>query len=268
MGHGYAFQMHFRRSPSDTISTAMEPNRVRSSGLRKFWVLGVLLLWVQGGLGSWEPVAAEPLKLSDREARSVGARFEEPFDPDGDQPRRGMSRVYQASLSFDSKGHAVISVPGRVVEDLLKDSHPKAGSFSDFVWIIDPKTGEVASAHVSGILEQHAKIGFIDKAIDAKIDIQMSTRAAGGEGSVTKRFGRKIRPYCEAGSKVADCELIQPIPYDPATGKVLAVGALTASAAFVKVVTLAPLGRAEFSEGSAGAGDPESSSNAPSSPPS
>ena len=78
--------------------------------------------------------------------------------------------------------------------------------------------------------------------VDAAIKIRMDTLVPAGRGKPRNLMGHRISKFC-GSSADKDCELIDPIDYDSATGLVKAVGSLSAKTSFVTTRTLAPLGR-------------------------
>jgi hypothetical protein len=74
----------------------------------------------------------------------------------------------------------------------------------------------------------------------------MDTRAP--VGFETSRMMGEAYPRLCAEPDTARCTVVEPRPYDPATGYVNAVGRVTASSGGLRVHSFSPIGEALFSE--------------------
>ena len=188
------------------------------------------------------------MSLSNPSARPVFAQF---ALLDADTPE-GVDELFsQPFLAHhgpaSAAGQFTVTVPGDVVEKLMSSHNAEPGSFSEFVWTFDSATGEVLSAAVSGILNQKLDLGILDTEVDAIIEIHMDTLVPAGEGKPRNLMGHRISKFCDAAAN-ENCQLIEPVDYDTRTGLVQAVGSLSARTRFTTTQTIAPLGKAIFSE--------------------
>jgi hypothetical protein len=193
--------------------------------------------------------AREPMDLQDPQPRQVEVRFEvSPSDRPG-QTDAVYTAPFLATLEpGDRPGELRVRVDGRVVEEhLLPDHHPRRGSFSDFVWHFDAETGHVRSATVSGTVVRQLRFGPKTWEANTQLQIRMDTRSRGGFERAGRLFGEQVHRFCSHGSQ-RSCTLVEPRPYDPATGYVNAVGDIAARSGPVRVRSFSPLGEAIFSE--------------------
>jgi len=187
------------------------------------------------------------MSLTDTNARPIFVQFKllEIDTPKG--VAEMFSEPFLAEHRAASQGRFTVTLPGDVVEKLLASRKAEPGSFSEFVWTFDSLSGEVISAEVSGILNQTVDLGFFDIKIDAAIEIRMDTLVPAGEGKPRNLMGHRISKFCQPLDD-KDCQSVDPVDYDSATGRVKAVGSLFAKTSIVNTRTLAPLGMAIFSE--------------------
>jgi hypothetical protein len=170
---------------------------------------------------------------------------------DSDTPE-GVEEMFSEPFvaHFSRVGEAerfTVTLPGTVLEKLMSSQNAEPGSFSEFVWTFDGVTGEVVSAAVSGTLNQSVNFGFFDAHVDANIDIRLSTLTAAGRGKPRNLMGHTLSKFCTDAAD-EDCQLFEPMDYDAETGLVQAVGSLSAKTSFITTRTLAPFGKAIFSE--------------------
>lgn len=238
------------------------------------WIRGgrrVLVAWALLGALAAARADADPLDLGDRSARWVEVRFEvSPEDQPGELDRL-WSDPRRAHLEPDASSRLVhIRIPAREVEAHLRSTGTETvdGSFSDFVWTLDPASGHVLDARLSGRIREHVQIGPFRTAATVQIDVSMTTRSAAGFRSTEGVFGIRTHQFCtpdlDAPATRSDpgCVAVAPIAYDASRGYVNAVGALRAAHAVTEIRAFSPLGEARFSESRAGA--PESIVSGPS----
>jgi hypothetical protein len=193
--------------------------------------------------------AAEPMNLANPEPRAVWVRFE--VSPP-EHPTR-TDALYSPALPAQLApgplpGQLSVTVPGRLVErHLLADHAPVPGSFSDFVWVFDAQSGHVRSARVSGVLVQSVRVGLGTWSVAAPIRIEMDTASPAGFEDARQLFGRSVHRFCVPNAS-RGCQAVAARPYDPATGYVNALGAISADSGLVQIRSFSPLGEAVFSE--------------------
>jgi hypothetical protein len=200
----------------------------------------------------WMPVAtaisAEPLDLGDARPRAVSVSFEiSPTErPDA------LDAIYSEPLSARIEpapvvGQICVRVPGSAMERLLADRDPLPGSFSDYVWTFDARSGDVLAAGFEGSLHHRVGFGPFATRVETRIEVLVGTRDAVGFRESQSRLGLLVFDACEPG--LPGCTRVDPVPLDPRTGYVNAVGVIRASAlGTLGAVTFAPIGEAVFSE--------------------
>jgi len=201
----------------------------------------------------------DPMNLADRAPRAVSVRFE---NSPPDAPGR-LAATYTAEIparfEFDPRTDRVrVSIAGADVErDYFSRQPLRAGSFSDYVWIFDPHTGDVDSASLRGVLVRRLDLGVFQEDVDTDFEATLSTRAIAGFSPVRHLFGQVILPLCQTAS--SGCTLVPPVRYDARTGYVNAVGWIGGRALGFSARTFASIGEAIFSEqpraGAAGLAD-------------
>lgn len=195
------------------------------------------------------PAAADvPLDLGDLRAREVQVRFE--VSPREHPARRDArwTEPLPARLEPTASGHARVVVPARVVEErLLADQGVVPGSFEDFVWIFEPRTGEVLSASFHGTLTRALGLGFLKVRTDVSLDVALSTREAVAFRPGHRVLGELVHAPCDA-SDDPECVRVAPEPFDPETGAVYAVGLVRARSGPFGSRSLCPFGEAVFLE--------------------
>ena len=207
----------------------------------------LLILFLAGFPGLAQ--SAQPMRLDDPEPRWVAVRFE--ISP-GTRPDQ-LDQVYSDPLPAwfepgDRPGLARIRVAGGSVEEVLfAGQNPKPGSFSDFVWVFDTRTGHVISAEVSGRLETTLDWGFITSRVETEVDVQMGTNAAVGFAPAKRMLGNKFFGLCEDPDRPS-CTMVNPSGYDPTRGYVNALGTVSARTGIISLRSFSPLGEALFSE--------------------
>lgn len=194
---------------------------------------------------------AEPLDLSDPTPRWIEVRFE--ISPE-DAPGRldhAWSPARRAFLEPIVGQRAIrIRIPREELERQLRSNgtDPVDGSFSEFVWTLDPATGHVLAAELSGRVREVFSLGFLRSAAEIEIRVEMTTRAVAGYRPVHQILGQPLHAFCAGPEQARDCTLVQPSLYDPHRGYVNAVGSLRAVSALAHIQTFSPLGEVVFSE--------------------
>ena len=191
---------------------------------------------------------AEPMDLIDAHARPVLVQFELLDTDTAEAAEEEFSEPFLAQLRPASEAEQfTVTVPGPVVEKLMSSQNAEPGSFSEFVWTFNRVTGEVLSAAVSGILNQQINLGLFKTKVDAKIQIQMDTLVPAGKGKPRNLMGHILAKFCNDADD-EDCQIVDPVDYDTGTGFVHAVGSLLAKTSFITTRTMAPFGKAIFTE--------------------
>lgn len=196
--------------------------------------------------------SATPLDLSDLRPRWIEVRFEvSPPDEPGSLDRTwGAPR--QARLEpIPGTGRVSIRVPAQELEAQLRSTGTDAvkGSFTDFLWTLDPVTGHVRSAGFSGRVHEQLRLGPIRTRAAIDIRVEMDTENVAGFVPSAGFLGIRTHRFCrpEPGG-VAGCIAVRPIRFDPRRGYVNAVGRVRAAHALAEVTAFSPLGEVEFRE--------------------
>jgi hypothetical protein len=205
-------------------------------------LVGLLMLFSSGA------VLAEPMRIEDPTPRAVLVEFEVSSSDHPHLLDRHYTVPFPAWLENDSAGNTVVRIPGHILErSLFSTRNPVAGSFSEYVWVFDPDTGEVLSAGFSGTLRHTLDLGLVSTDIEAHVAAKMTTAEAGGFTVPNLFWGRRLRRFCtDAGSD--GCTLVEPTRYDRDRGYVNAVGSLEIDSSFTSFSTFSALGEARFSE--------------------
>lgn len=214
------------------------------------WTMGILLV---AACATTAAHASEPMDLRNPQPRWLSVRFE---NSPADRPAQLATR-YTAELPAwfepeEGSGRVRVTIAGPVVEaGRFARQRLRAGSFSDFVWIFEPSSGEVVSARLRGTLIRRLDFGVFGSDVDLPFEAEMATRAAVGFEPVRHTLGQLVFPFCErTGDR---CTLVAPVRYDSRTGYVNAVGSILARAMGSAARTFSPLGEAIFSERDGGA---------------
>ena len=192
--------------------------------------------------------AAEPVDLRERRARPVQVAFEIspphlPAQLDHHYSERALAWLEPGP----GAGEVTIGVSGPDMERVLAAFEPVPGSFGDFVWIFDAATGHVLSARLVGAFHQHLSLGFLRTTVVADVVARMTTLHGAGFLPPRAQLGHVLFEHC-AGDD-AQCNVVAPRAYDPATGYVNAVGSISArSIGGLGAETFSPLGEAVFNE--------------------
>jgi hypothetical protein len=192
---------------------------------------------------------ADPMRLADPRPRWVGVRFE--ISP-SDRPSQ-LDAIYTEVLRgwlepAELPGHVRVSVGGDAIERfVLAAEQPVPGSFDDFVWIFEARSGAVVSARLSGRLVKTLDWGLFRSRVEAPIHAAMDTLAHAGFEPPRLLFGQRLFGYCQADAAVG-CTPVPAVHYDTARGYVNAVGPLSVEFRGVVLRSFSPLGEAIFSE--------------------
>ncbi len=198
---------------------------------------------------------AAPLDLQDPTPRWIEVQFE--VSPE-DEPGRldGIWSVPRAAfLDSDPDRRIVrIRIPTEEIEAHLRSTGTEAiaGSFSNFVWTLDSRTGHVLTAVLTGRVRERFSFGPIRTSTTVEIRVEMTTRKAGGFRPTRRIFGLRTHAFCLPSPKSSQCIAVAPIRFDPESGYVNAVGSVVATAVIAEVLAFSPLGEARFSEKSSG----------------
>ncbi len=231
---------------------------------RRITGAGIVALLAAAVLAS--DASATPLDLGDLRARWIEVRFEvSPADEPGSLDRT-WSRARRARLEpIPGTGRVSIRVPARELEAQLRSTGTDAveGSFTDFVWTLDPVTGHVESAGFTGRVHEHLRLGLLRTRAAIDIRVEMTTESGAGfvpsTGFLGIRTNRFCRPEATEGSR---CVAVQPVRFDPRRGYVNAVGRVRAAHPLAEITAFSPLGEVEFRE--RGEGGTESARSGPS----
>lgn len=211
------------------------------------WIGSCLLLALFAAAGAM----AAPLDLQDATPRWIEVQFE--VSPQ-DQPGRldGIWSVPRAAfLDSDPDREIVrIRIPTEEIEAHLRTTGTEtiAGSFSDFIWTLDSRTGHVLTAALTGRVRESFSLGPFRSSATVEIRVEMTTRKAAGFRPGRGIFGLQTNAFCLPSPESSRCIAVAPIRFDPASGYVNAVGSVVAVTAIARILAFSPLGEARFSE--------------------
>lgn len=195
--------------------------------------------------------SSAPLDLHDPTPRWVEVRFENsPPDAPGqlDSSWSGGRRAYLDQ----APGNAIIRirVPAEEIEAQLRanGSETISGTFSDFVWHLDPRTGHVLQAAFSGRVRERLSLGLIRASTLVDIRVEMTTTDPAGFRKPKGIFGLKTHYYCSPLEGQSGCIAVEPTRFDPESGYVNAIGSVHAATAIGEIHAFSPLGEVQFSE--------------------
>jgi hypothetical protein len=191
---------------------------------------------------------AEPMDLRDPTPRWVEVEFESspPHRP-GQLDAVWTGKVAAWLQPAGRSGWVLVAVPREAVEShLVVTQDPKPRAFQEFVWLFDAETGHVLSADLDGVVHRRLDWGFFRTRVETEIHVEMSTEHAVGFRRPREVLGQRVHDAC--GSDDPQCTPVSPVPYDPATGYVNAVGHIIARANGITTHTFSSLGEARFSE--------------------
>ena len=118
--------------------------------------------------------------------------------------------------------------------------------FAKFVWILDVSSGHVISAELDGIVLRRMEFGPLHRTVEARIRASMSTVRSAGFRAQRQILGQRVFDLCDADD--GECTLVAPVPYDPRTGYVNAVGVISARTRGAGADNFSSLGEARFTE--------------------
>jgi hypothetical protein len=193
---------------------------------------------------------AEPMNLVDPEPRWVGVRFE--VSPHGRPGQRDTiyTQRFPAWVDPIDAERLRVTVASDVVEQhLMGEQLPVPGSFSDFEWVFDRRTGEVLSASFQGKVSNEIRYGLVSTRVHTEISVRMSTKEQAGYEMPRQIMRHRVFPYCGGGEEKGEgCTLVTAHSYQQSSGYVNAVGELQVHSPFATLRTFSPLGEAVFSE--------------------
>jgi hypothetical protein len=198
-----------------------------------------------------DPALAAPLDLHDPTPRRIEVRFEvSPEDEPGRLDATWSSPRAAFLESSPARTLVRIRIPTEEIEAHFRATGTEAisGSFSDFVWTLDPTTGHVLSAQLTGRVREKISLGPIQTFATIEIRVDMTTRNTVGFRRSRRIFGIQTNAFCLPTPARSKCVAVTPVRFDPASGYVNAVGSLFAAAPIARIHTFSPLGEARFSE--------------------
>ena len=202
-------------------------------------------------MGLAQLASAVPLDLADPSPRWIEVRFEvSPADQPGRLDRE-WSEPRRAYLDPDPAGDAIrIRVPAPVIEAHLRSTgtEPVEGSFSEFVWTLEPGSGRVLRAELSGRVREEIRLGPIRSSVQIEIEVDMTTEARAGFEPGHGILGVPTNRFCAPEPPDTGCVGVAPVRFEPSRGYVNAVGSLRARSKIVEIETFSPLGEVEFLE--------------------
>ena len=195
--------------------------------------------------------AGEPLDLTNEASRAVFVRFENSPRNEPDALDRGYGPMLPARAESAGRDLLQVVIAGAVVEEhLFGAERPEPGSFGDFVWLFDARTGDVLDARLEGRLIQTLDWGLVRSTTRAHVQARMSTRELAGFRSPRDVLGTRLFRYCEPErASDEDCNGVEAVRFDRERGYVNAVGVIEVQAALgIEVESFSPLGEAVFFE--------------------
>jgi hypothetical protein len=203
--------------------------------------IAVAAVWITGLVTPTGSAGADPVDLHDPRARPVQVIFE--LSPP-EAPGRLDARYGDPAPAWlepgPEPGQATLRIPAWVMEEVVGHHHPITGSFSDFVWLFDVRSGHVISANVTGSFLKEVDWGFFSSQVETVTETRLSTRGRAGFRAPRARFGHVVHDFC---IEDAECTDVPPRPYDPFTGYVNAVGSIQARVVGgVRTTSFSPLG--------------------------
>jgi hypothetical protein len=194
---------------------------------------------------------ASPLDLDDPRPRWIEVRFE--ISP-ADQPG-GLDHLWSRPLpayleTGADSGLVAIRVPARAIEAHLRETGTDVvpGSFSEFIWKLDPDTGHVVRAQLTGTVREAISLGLLRTTAAVDIRVEMTTHRIGGYQPAKRFLGKQTNGFCTDPGESSRCTLVPAFPLDPQSGYVNAIGSVRAEIPAVRFQAFSPLGEARFSE--------------------
>ncbi|MBJ22515.1 MAG: hypothetical protein CL933_24150 [Deltaproteobacteria bacterium] len=210
-------------------------------------------MWIV--LVSWlaQQAAARPLDLTDPSPRWIEVHFEvspadEPgsLDQEWSAPRPGYLEPDPGSSPVALR----IRIPADQIESHLRSIGTDAivGSFSEFVWTLDPETGHVLEAAMTGRVRERLRFGPIRASAQVEIRVEMTTSARAGFEPGHGIMGVNTNRFCVPDHSRAHCVGVDPVRFDPTRGYVNAVGSVSARTPLAEIRAFSPLGEVKFLE--------------------
>lgn len=194
---------------------------------------------------------ADPLDLANPTPRPIEVRFE--VSP-ADQPGRldaiwSPPRTARIEAS-DAADRLRIRIPAEEMEQHLRSTGTAVipGTFSDFVWVLDRKSGEVLASRLEGRIHERIAVGPFATRVAVGIHVEMSTSGIGGFRTTRAPFGIETHAFCAPNEDGDACVAVESRRFDPRDGYVNAVGVIRAATPVAEVRAFSPLGEARFSE--------------------
>ena len=202
-------------------------------------------------IASAEPAAIAPIDLADPRARWIEIRFEvSPAEAPGSLDHRWSAARRARFESRPESGEVLIRVPSSELEAHLRAEgrDPVEGSFTDFVWRLDPGSGHVRRAHFTGKVRESIQLGPFEMTAPIEIRTDVTTEQGAGFRYGKGVLGIPTPHYCQPGEAAQDCVAVPPIRFDRQRGYVNAVGVVRAVHALTVVEAFSPLGEVLFQE--------------------
>lgn len=197
------------------------------------------------------PTTAAPLDLQDPTPRRIEVRFEvSPRSAPGQLDSFWSPNRAAFLESTPDESTIRLRIPAEEIEAHLRMTGAETipGSFSEFIWTLDPETGHVLHAAFSGRVREHFSFGLFRTSALVEIRVEMTTKAAGAFRARRGLLGLQTNSFCAPSRSRPDCVAVPATRFDPESGYVNAVGSVDASMSLVRVRTFSPLGEARFSE--------------------
>ncbi|MEM9177285.1 MAG: hypothetical protein AAGC67_18890 [Myxococcota bacterium] len=196
--------------------------------------------------------SATPVDLADLRSRWIEVRFEvSPEDEPGSLDRRWSAPRRARLEALAGTGRVSIRVPALELEAHLRSTGTDtvAGTFTDFVWTLDPVTGQVHSAGFTGRVQERVRIGPFETRAAVDIRVDMNTEIRAGFVPSVGILGIRTNRFCRPGRRDdRGCVAVQPVRFDPGRGYVNAVGHVRAAHPLAEITAFSPLGEVEFRE--------------------
>ena len=212
---------------------------------------GLFCLALGLGLFGVAPASAEPLDVNDPTPRWIEVRFEISPEEEPGSLDRHWSEPRRARVELGSSASVLrIEIPAVEVEAQFRSTGADTipGSFTKFIWVLDPVTGHVLEAEVRGEVREELSLGPFRAYAQVEISVEMNTARVVGYLPNQGIFGVNTNRLCKPGIDEGQCVPVAPIRFDPTRGYVNAVGMVRAASPLAEIRAFSPLGEVEFSE--------------------